>query len=52
MGLNLVQYNYEKLISILPKDLVLMHYGDETHITPTSSKQSYIYFSIKKTGSF
>lgn len=47
-GLNVVQYDEDKLQQELPKDLRLIESEEFIHITPRDSKQKYIFFVIKK----
>jgi len=47
-GLNIVAYNYKKMLKELPKNLELIESEEYTHITPKESEQKYIYFIIKK----
>lgn len=47
-GLDIVQYNREKILQELPKDLKLIESQEFTHITPKETKQEYIYFVLQK----
>ncbi len=47
-GLDIMPYNYEKMLAELPKNLELIESEEYTHITPKESEQKYIYFLIKK----
>lgn len=47
-GLNIVQYNHEKMLQELPQNLELIQSEKYTHITPKKSEQEYIYFVITK----
>ncbi len=47
-GLEIVQYDYEKILQELPSGLELIRYENFTHITPKESEQAYSYFVIKK----
>ena len=47
-GLNIVQYDYKKMLAELPKELELIESEEYLHITPKQSEQKYIYFVIKK----
>ena len=47
-GLDIVQYNHEKMLAELPKDLKLIESEEYLHITPKESEQEYIYFVIEK----
>ena len=47
-GLDITQYDEEKLKNILPKTLELVEYENYTHITPKETEQEYIYFVLKK----
>ena len=47
-GLNIVQYNHEKMLAELPKGLNLIESEEYLHITPKESEQEYIYFVIEK----
>ena len=47
-GLDIVAYNYKKMLEELPKNLELIESEEYTHVTPKESEQKYIYFVIKK----
>ncbi|SFV63164.1 tRNA (adenine57/58-N1)-methyltransferase [hydrothermal vent metagenome] len=47
-GLDIVQYNREKILQELPKNLRLIESEEFTHITPKGTTQEYIYFVLKK----
>ena len=47
-GLDVVQYDEDKLKQALPEDLKLIESEEYTHITPRDSEQKYIFFVIKK----
>ncbi len=47
-GLDIVQYNYQKMLDELPSNLSLIKSDEYTHITPKESTQEYIYFVIQK----
>ena len=47
-GLEIIQYNHEKMSHELPNNLEIIHTQEYTHITPKESEQKYIYFLIKK----
>lgn len=47
-GLDVIQYNSQKIQNELPTNLELIEYQDYIHITPKSTEQKYIYFVIKK----
>lgn len=47
-GLDIVQYNNQKMLDELPSNLTLIQSEDYTHITPKGTTQEYIYFVIKK----
>lgn len=47
-GLDIVQYDHQKLLEELPTSLTLMKSEEYTHITPKESTQEYIYFVIQK----
>lgn len=47
-GLDIVQYNHQKMLDELPSNLNLIESKDYTHITPKESTQEYIYFVIEK----
>ena len=47
-GLDIVQYNEQKMKEKLPCGLELTENEDYTHITPKESEQGYIYFIVKK----
>lgn len=47
-GLDIVQYDYKKMLAELPRGLSLVESEEYTHITPKESEQAYIYFVIKR----
>jgi len=47
-GLDIMQYNHEKMLAELPSGLSLLESEEYTHITPKDSRQEYIYFVIQK----
>lgn len=47
-GLDIIQYNYQKMSDELPSNLTLIQSEDYTHVTPKESTQEYIYFVIQK----
>lgn len=47
-GLEIVQYDYNKMLNELPKELELVESEEYAHITPKESEQKYIYFVIRK----
>lgn len=47
-GLNIIQYNYEKMSSELPSSLILSDFEEYNHMTFKGKEQKYIYFVIKK----
>lgn len=47
-GLEIVQYDRDKMLKELPQGLELVEYKAFTHITPTESEQAYSAFTIKK----
>lgn len=47
-GLDIVQYNHQKMLEELPSTLSLLESEEYTHITPKESTQEYIYFVIEK----
>ncbi|HFU76842.1 MAG TPA: class I SAM-dependent methyltransferase, partial [Arcobacter sp.] len=47
-GLDIVQYDHQKMLGELPLTLSLVESEDYTHITPKESTQEYIYFVIEK----
>ena len=47
-GLDIVQYNHQKMLEELPSDLNLIESEEFTHVTPKESPQEYIYFVIQK----
>ncbi|ADN09945.1 class I SAM-dependent methyltransferase [Sulfurimonas autotrophica] len=47
-GLDIIAYDYKKMLEELPKSLELIESEEYTHITPKESEQKYIYFIIKK----
>jgi len=49
-GLEVVQYNAEKLLSELGKDFELMEEVNELHFTPACRGQEFVYFRFKKFG--
>ncbi len=47
-GLEIVQYDYQRMLNELPEELELVESEEYTHITPKQSEQKYIYFVIRK----
>ncbi len=47
-GLDIVQYDHNKMLRELPSGLTLVAYEEFTHITPAESEQAYASFVIKK----
>lgn len=47
-GLDIVQYDSQKILEELPSNLTLVESEDYTHITPKESTQEYIYSVIEK----
>jgi len=47
-GLDIVQYDHQKISEELPEGLKLIAYEEFTHITPAASEQAYSAFVIKK----
>ena len=47
-GLDIIQYNQQKILEELPSNLNLIESEEYTHITPKESTQEYIYFVIEK----
>lgn len=47
-GLEIVQYDYEKMLNELPSGLKLIKSENYTHITPKNTQQKYSSFIIKK----
>ncbi len=47
-GLDIVQYDHNKILEELPEGLELVAYEEFTHITPSDSEQAYSSFVIKK----
>ncbi len=47
-GLEIVQYDYTKMLNELPKELELVESEEYVHITPKQGEQKYIYFVIRK----
>lgn len=47
-GLDIVQYNREKILQELPKNVKLIESQEFTHTTPKETKQEYIYFVLQK----
>lgn len=47
-GLDIVQYNHEKMSHELPSGFKLVKSEEYTHITPKGGEQEYIYFVIEK----
>lgn len=47
-GLDIVQYNHQKMLEELPSGLNLIESEEFTHVTPKESAQEYIYFVIQK----
>lgn len=49
-GLDIVQYDHQKMLQELPMELKLLESQEYMHITPKNSEQEYIYFIIQKEG--
>ncbi len=49
-GLDIVQYDAEKLLQELGNGFQLIEQVDETHITPTGYEQLFSYFRLARTG--
>ena len=47
-GLNIMQYDHQKLLEELPKGLSVLESEEYAHITPKGTTQEYIYFVIQK----
>jgi len=47
-GLDIVQYDIDKMKKEIPEGFELVESEEYTHITPRESEQEYIYFIIKK----
>ncbi|HFU76303.1 MAG TPA: class I SAM-dependent methyltransferase [Arcobacter sp.] len=47
-GLDIVQYDYQKMLDELPSNLTLIESEEFKHITPKETAQDYIYFVIEK----
>ena len=47
-GLDIIQYDHQKMLGELPEGLELIESEEYTHITPKQSEQAYIYFVIRK----
>lgn len=47
-GLDIVQYDVEKMQEELPRGLEITAHEAYTHITPKKTEQAYIYFTLKK----
>ncbi|NOQ30316.1 MAG: methyltransferase domain-containing protein [Helicobacteraceae bacterium] len=47
-GLNIAQYDEEKMAKELPKELKIVEYKEFTHHTPKATTQKYCSFVIKK----
>jgi SAM-dependent methyltransferase len=47
-GLEIVQYDTDKLQAVLGPDYELVETGHETHITPTGNQQKFAYFRFIK----
>ena len=48
-GLEIVQYDSEKLIAELGKDFKLIEERNEVHITPANKEQKFTYFRFIRT---
>ncbi len=46
-GLDVMQYDTEKMKSEIPNDLELLNSITSSHVTPSGDEQEYIYFIIK-----
>lgn len=51
-GLNVVQYDEERMESQLPEGLELIDATVSTHVMPSGTKQEYMYFIIRRDGRF
>ena len=47
-GLEIVQYDHNKMLEELPQGLELAAYEEFTHITPSESEQAYSSFVIRR----
>ena len=47
-GLDIVQYNHEKMLSELPEGLKLLESEEYKHYTPKGTIQEYIYFVLER----
>jgi len=47
-GLDIRQYNHQKMLHELPSTLSLLESQEYTHVTPKETTQEYIYFVIQK----
>lgn len=47
-GLNIVQYDADKIIEELPEGLTLIESQEYVHLTPKKTEQKYIYFVLQK----
>jgi len=47
-GLNIVQYDAQRMEKELPPELELIKSEEYTHVTPKNSEQEYIYFVIRR----
>ena len=47
-GLDILQYDHNKMLEELPQGLELIKYEEFTHITPSESEQAYSSFVIRK----
>lgn len=47
-GLDIVQYDHNKMLEELPEGLELVAYDEFTHVTPSHSEQAYSSFVIRK----
>lgn len=48
-GLDIVQYDSEKITAELGEDFTLLEVRTETHITPTHNEQKFMYFRFMRT---
>lgn len=45
-GLDIVQYDYEKMSDLLPQDFKIIECDQFIHVTPKDTQQQYIYFVL------
>ena len=47
-GLDIIQYDHDKMLAELPKGFKLIKSEDFTHVTPKQTQQEYVYFILQR----